>query len=339
MKRFLILCKRQLIQPVFLLLCLLLPVSCLFVRKLEQGSSSPLCIGLYAEEPDALTDTCFSDLADGSRNLTFEVYSDRETMQNDVATAVLDCAYAFDKGFHTKLLEKDYKNSITCYVSPSTVIRDLSREVVFASLFRALGEDIAAAYAGKAGIFEDTQYRAAMQEIAELYHKYADGQEVFSLDYQYLDTFGKEPSDTAASAVAMPVRGLIAVLLFISGLTGGVTYLSDRERKLPVSAICSVSIPLLFMAASSCLTLWLTGEAGNRINELIALTLYLLLILLFVRLLLVIIKKPALLSASIPVFALGSLIFCPIFINLGAALPFFAVMEKLFLPYYYLLLC
>lgn len=338
MKRFLLLCKRQLIQPVFLLLCLFLPFSCLFVRKLEQDSASSLYIGLYAKEPDALTDACFSELKDNSKSLVFQIYTDEEMMRNDVAKAALDCAYAFDKGFHARLLEKDYKNSITCYVSASTVMDDLSREVVFSALFRVFGEDIAVTYAGRAGIFETEQAETAVQKIAELYHNYAEGQEVFSLDYQYLNTLAEEPSNSAPSAITMPVRGLIAVLLFISGLAGGVTCLSDHEKKLTVSSIYSISIPMLFMAASSLVTLWLTKEAGSFIKELTALLLYMLLILLFVRLLLVIIKKPALLSASIPVFALGSLIFCPIFINLGAVLPFFSVMEKLFLPYYYLLL-
>lgn len=338
MRRFILLCKRQLTQPVFFLLCLLLPASCLFVRNLERHSATSLCIGLYAAEPDELTSACFADLSAGNRRnaLSFQIYTDTKAMRNDVANGSLDCAYAFGRAFYAQLLEKNYKKLITCYVSDSSIMEDLSREVVFASLFRILGEDIVVSYAEDADIFAGKQEAIALRKISALYDKYNKGEEVFSLNYQYLDTHTEEP--VISSYVAMPVRGLIAVLLFISGLTGGVSYLADREKKLPVCAAHCILIPLLFMGISACITLWLTDEAGNCWHELFALMAYLFLILVFVRLLLLFIKKPALLSASIPVFALGSLIFCPIFINLGAILPFFAIMEKLFVPYYYLLM-
>lgn len=337
MKRFLLLCKRQLMQPVFLLLCLFLPVSCLLIKNLEHDSRSSLRIGLYTEEADKFTAAVFSDLTSDNSSIAFDLYSDRTSMIEGVARNDLDCAYAFESGLHTKLLENDYKNSITCYISPSTIMKDLSREVVFSAIFRQTGSDIAVSYITDSALFDSAQNHA-IDEISALYAEYLNGKEVFSLNYQYLNTLAEEPTDTVTSAAVMPVRGFIAVFLFISGLAGGITWLSDREEKLPVSALCSILIPLLFMSVSSCLTLFLTGEAGNWLKELAALSLYLFLILVFVRFLLLFIKKPDILSSSIPVLTLGSLIFCPIFINLGAVLPFFKIMEKFFLPYYYLIL-
>lgn len=350
MKRFLLLCKRQLLQPVFLILCLALPVCCLLIQKLEQDSDAALCIGLFADTADELTSACFSELTANHGSLTFRIYSEEETMKQDVAANALDCAYTFDNELRTHLLEKNYKNRIVCYTSSSTIMDDLSREVVFAALFRHFGKDIVLTYTDETDLFAAPQESKALRRIAALYDDYLTGEEVFSLQYQYLNQVSSEElsveelnseeltSDESPSAVTMPVRGLIAVLLFISGLTGGVTYLNDREKKLPVSATCSIVIPLLFMAASSLFTLWLTNEAGNLLSELSILALYMTSIVIFVRLLLVIIKRPVWLSASIPVFTLGSLLFCPIFFNLGAILPFFKIMEKLFLPYYYLLL-
>ena len=137
----------------------------------------------------------------------------------------------------------------------------------------------------------------------------------------------------------MPVRGFIAILLFISGLSGGITSLSDKKNKLPVSNIATILIPLIFMALSSFLSLLLTGEIKNWGKELVILGIYGLLILLFIQFLLFFIKKPEILAASIPFFTFGSLIFCPILVNLSTAIPFFRIMEKFFIPYYYLVLC
>lgn len=339
MTRFLthviLLSKRQLVQPLFLLLCLSLPAACLLLHRLEQTSASSLSVGLYSEAPDEMTEACFARLLSQNSGITFLSFTDKAAMLDQVARNELDCAYSFDTELTARLLKKDYKNSITCYISPSTIMEDLSREAVFAALFGCLGKELVLSYAEEASLFEATS--PALEQIGSSYDAYQGSARIFRLDIAYLDANTKSGTDTGSPAAAtLPIRGLIAVWLFISGLSGGITWLSDREQKLPVSAAACILIPLLFMSLSALLTLFLTGEANAPGEELWRLLRYLLLIFLFVRLLLTIIKRPALLSASIPVLTLGSLIFCPIFVNLGALLPLFRLMEKLFLPYYYL---
>lgn len=341
MKRFLLLCKRQLLQPAFLLLCLLLPIFCTLISRLEQDSSAVIRIGLYAEAPETFTDACFSALASEQAALSFVVFSDEEMMRKQVMRGELDCAYRFCKDFHDRLLNKNYKKSILCYVSSGTVTKDLSTEVVFSAVFKQFGSDILNGYVKESDLSFSRKDNITDTKLTELYEKYLNGGQVFSLEYQYLNSYADADDATQAyptTAVTMPVRGLIAVFLFVSGLSGGVIWLQDREKKLPVSAISTILIPLLFMGISSCITLALTREAGHWGWELFTLGIYVLLICAFIRVLLLFIKRPVILSASIPVLTLGSLIFCPIFINLAALLPFFEIMEKFFLPYYYLLL-
>lgn len=333
--QFLLLCKRQGKQTGFLLLCLALPIFCLLIRNLERHSDSSLCIGLFADTQDDLLSSCFSELTSSDGSLRFLLYDQEESMKQDVASGTLDCAYTFPPSLRTLLLEQNYKKCITCYTSSSTILDDLSQEIVFAALFRHFGKDIVLHYTNQTDFFPTPQKSRALRKISSLYSTYLEGEEVFSLQYQYLN---QSASEESPDAVVMPVRGLIAVLLFISGLSGGVSFLKDQEQKLRVSAICSIIVPLLFMSCSAFLTLCLTKEAGNLLSELCLLFCYLVSIVIFVRLLVNITKKPAWLCASIPVFTLGSLLFCPIFVNLGAISPFFHVMEKLFLPYYYLLL-
>ncbi len=347
MKRFLLLCKRQLLQPTFLLLCLMLPMSCTLISRLEQDSSAAIRIGLYAEVPEEFTEACFSELTSKQEVLSFVVFSDEEIMREQVMRGELDCAYRFCEDFHARLLNNDYKKSILCYVSSGTVMKDLSTEVVFSVVFKQIGSDILNGYVKEVDFSFSRKDNITDKTLTTLYEKYLNGNQVFSLEYEYLDSYAANAGSSGSSditdvsattAVTMPVRGLIAVFLFISGLSGGVIWLQDREKKLPVSAISTILIPLFFMGISSCITLTLTGEAGHWGWELFTLGIYVLLICIFVRVLLLFIKRPVILSASIPVLTLGSLIFCPIFINLAALLPFFEIMEKFFLPYYYLLL-
>lgn len=350
MTRFFLLCKRQLLQPSFLLFCFLLPVISLIAAYLSQAPSPSLSIGLYKEKETgtaltssdaALIDNIFSTLSKTNTNgsYTFQIYSDKNTMLNQVANNQIDCAYIFPSDLHTKLLKNNYKNCITCYRSPSTLMAELSRETIFAVLFYEIGNDIALDYMKEACIFSSAQQKA-LQDFSVLYENYKTSNKVFSIDYQYLNTLSaNSPTKTPPSTITMPVRGFIAILLFISGLSGGITSLSDKKNKLPVSNIATILIPLIFMALSSFLSLLLTGEIKNWGKELVILGIYGLLILLFIQFLLFFIKKPEVLAASIPFFTFGSLIFCPILVNLSTAIPFFRIMEKFFIPYYYLVLC
>lgn len=342
MTRFLLLCKRQLMQPSFCLLCLLLPITCLSIHNLEENSQSSLSVGLYTEPSNSASDSAFltnvfTKLTSDNGSIVFQIFTEKDAMLEQTARNELDCAYSFDEDLYTKLLQQKEKNSITCYTSPSTIMDALSREVLFAALFQQLGKDIAVQYMKDSGIFEDSQ----IELVSKLYHRYQTGNKVFSLEYQYLNStktsaLSKQSSPSAAS---MPIRGFIAVLLLVSGLTGGITWLYDKECKLSVSAVCSIFIPLFFMSLSAIFTLFLTKEAHSLGKEFIICSLYLLFIIIFVRLLLQFIKNPTILTVSVPVLTLGSLIFCPIFVNLSTLMPFFQIMEKLFPPYYYLLLC
>ena len=128
MTRFFLLCKRQLLQPSFLLFCFLLPVISLIAASLSQGPSPSLTIGLYKETGTALTsadtaliDNIFSTLSKTNTNgsYTFQIYSDKNIMLNQVASNQIDCAYIFPSDLHAKLLKNNYKNCITCYPCPS----------------------------------------------------------------------------------------------------------------------------------------------------------------------------------------------------------------------------
>lgn len=346
MTRFLLLCKRQLTQPFFLLFCLLLPLSCALVSHLEASSSSGIRIGLFAREPESYTDALFSRLCSETSALSFEVFSDEEQMCSQVMCGALDCAYSFGEDFHEHLLNGSYKKSILCYTTSGTLMKDLSREVIFSTLFQQLGVDLLTGYAKASSFPLFGENNVPEEYLSALYEKYLYSEQVFSLRHDYSDrpaenipdAGASDSSTSASSAVTMPVRGLIAVFLFVSALSGGVVWLQDKENKLNVSAVADIAIPLLFMTFSSCAALALTAQARHWGEELFVLVLYCLLLCGFVRVLLLFIKRPVILSASIPVFVLGSLIFCPIFINLAALLPFFRFMEKLFLPYYYLVL-
>jgi len=96
-------------------------------------------------------------------------------------------------------------------------------------------------------------------------------------------------------------------------------------------------IPTLLFAISSLLTIYLANVQVSLWVELKSMILYILLIIVFCSLLSYIIRKSSLMISLIPIFIIGSLVLCPVFINIATFLPVANILNKLFLPYYYLM--
>jgi len=70
--------------------------------------------------------------------------------------------------------------------------------------------------------------------------------------------------------------------------------------------------------------------------EIIAMGLYVLLVCGFSYLLKLIVKSGTDICVMLPVITIGSLIFCPVFIDASKFIPFISCINKLFPPFYYL---
>lgn len=332
---FLLLCKRQLKNPIYLLLLLSLPICCFLLHRMEAASQSSIQIGLYCEEPDALTSAVFSDLLEKDQGFAFYVADSEASLKDQVASGLAQCGYQFPPGYQTLFQNNAYKRKIICYTSPSSITESLSKEVVFSALFYHLGKEIALTYVEGSPLFSEFT-REAMEITKTQYLYYSQNHGVFSLDYQTMDTQGNlQVSQTKAVSV-MPVRGLVGIFMFISGFAGGLSYLKDKQAKLPINGNLTILAPIIFMAASGLAAIAASSSFRGFFPEIRAVLFYSILILTFIRFLLVFVKKTEQLAALIPVFTLGSLIFCPVFINMSLIFPVFRVLEKFFLPFYYL---
>lgn len=342
--KFFILCKRQLKNPFFIFLLLGFPFLGFGIHTLEQKSTSAnsdtvsLSIAIYCENPDTFTENFFEDILESS---SFHFYraNSLSSLKTEVASGYAECGYLFPDNFHSLLLNEDYKRKIVLYTSPSSLFASLSKEVVFASLFRLFAEDMAVSYIKSSSIFasirEDAislfspQYQSYIKDTAHT--------SLFHLLYETVQTDGKITANAIApSFVPMPVRGLFAVLLFLNALTSSAQALEDKNKKISIPFFLSIGIPFLFFTLSGWITLWLTQNFTSFFYELFAASFYFFILYIFCRFFSYLCKKPFFIIASIPFFTLGSIIFCPIFINISSVIPIFSLLEKFFLPYYYL---
>lgn len=152
-------------------------------------------------------------------------------------------------------------------------------------------------------------------------------------------------NDTYNNYYMLPVRGILAVLILMSGLAGvlmlnrddekGVWGMIRRNRRSSFDFFYIFSSQFL-VAVCSLAAIMCTGLAVNFVWELFILLIYSLLVTSFCNILRMIIKNQYTFCSVIPVLILLSLLVCPVFIDLGNISGIIGVIRKLLPVSYYL---
>ncbi len=344
-----LLLKRQRTNSIYICFLILMPI-CLLITNYFlsiNAADSQIPVGCYFDFEDKdLSDELTATLKDVSGRLNIIIYDDKTRMIADTSAAKLECSYIIAEDFTTSIAEGDYKNIILVYSSPKTIISAMINELVFAAVFRVAGDEVLYCYANE---HEDLFYNESDDVLATLeaeYTKQLSSGNTFTLEFNTYDENTDSHDFTTVSAPqTLPVRGIIAIFLFLCLLLSMVDYTGELEKgtliKLPRSkrvllSSCFIHSWLIPASVVSLITILLSGISENAIRELIVMLFYYLLLMLFGVLLNVLIKKSLILTALIPILIIGSLIFTPIIIDIGAIVPIVKFVEKLFLPYYYI---
>ena len=172
-------------------------------------------------------------------------------------------------------------------------------------------------------------------------------------------------TDVISDTVVFPVKGVFAVIIFISGMCGMLEYDTDRREKRFIrlapnilTCIVDIWIPTVFVSVAALLCLWIldgvilrggaagTGglrgllsvwSAGMWTGQIGRLLLYQVIVVVYCCLLGMVLRRRETIAAAIPILSIGSLVCAPVFVRLGSYVPVFAVLEKLFPVTYYLI--
>lgn len=151
--------------------------------------------------------------------------------------------------------------------------------------------------------------------------------------------------ETEKSGTAFPIRGVLGVMVFVAGLYGGVWWLSEKKKSvcagLPQNTAMAggfiyITVPTVLFALSAEVALAVTGT-GVYPYEFLKMFIYVATIVLWVRLFTAVVRSPKIMVTAIPVFAIASLVICPVFVNLAAVIPAVEYISRLLLPYYYMI--
>lgn len=336
--------KRLFQKPIYLFVLLLLPCFSYFYSQSTINQDDSLNVALYIEGKDPLAVSIVADLIEADSQVHFYEVTDYETLTKDVITRKAECAYIFPDNLSELLDQKKKKDMITVLHAPSSILMPLSNEIVFSSLFRHYAKNIMLDYALDYEAFHSYDAEAMSEELLASYEHYMTEEVPYEFKFTTLGTqTSLEPS--SESLVISPIRGIFAVLMFVTALFSVVDWFKDQKKQIflavsyskkPFVSILSILVPTLFCGIFGQISLLLSHTYTDFLHETIYFAAYLVFVVGFCYFIKSFFRNGFSFSGIIPVFTMGSLIFAPVFFDFSSLFQIFKILEHLFLPSYFL---
>ena len=362
-----LLMKRLWRQPAYVMLLVLIPVLGWAVGRMEQGEPGGAVVAVCVEESawsGRIVEELREQAADSS--LRFVFHEEAVDVERGVMRGMADCGFVIGSDIDERVIGNDWAKCITVYETPSGSITGMAKERIGSVIFKLYSEQC----------YEEYMRLAAVQDKAdefvdfakEAYERHLVDGSTFGFTYHGYDRYSQDTSDTnvISDTTVFPVKGVFAVIIFISGMCGMLEYDTDKSEKRflrmapnMLTYIVDIWISTVFVSLAVLLCLWISDgirygngvEGISRFSGLLSvwsvgmwgrqiwnLFLYQCIVVVYCGILGIILRRQEAVAAAIPVFAMGSLVCAPVFIRLATYVPVFGVLEKLFPVTYYLML-
>lgn len=338
---YVLLSKRFLKKISFLLLLLAVPVLVLCLKNVSCQESGILHIAICLEDKeDETAARVAAELMSEESVLYYSMVENQETAKKLVQDGEVDAAWIFRSDFREKiekLTEKEMEGEAPILVleQEDNVALQLSRIKLFGSLYPDLSF---ALYRNFARDDLSVGEEVSEDNLRELYEMTNMERNLFRV--ACLDSEEQEGA-SPRSLLTAPLRGMLALLVILGGLSTGMLFLQDEEK----GVLDGVSLrkrgkrlyfyqlaAMVPIAVAVLCGLYLSGEFKGMGREILLMILYLADCMVFCNLFRKICGTAGRLGTCIPILMLGMFVLCPVFVNLGKFRP----LQYLLPPFYYL---
>ena len=354
-----LLAKRLWRQPAYIGLLLLIPILGYAVSLMERSEQSGATVAICVEE-GTWSRQIIDGLVEQDKDsvLTFDFCETASETETAVMRADVDCGFVIPAHIEEQVMEEDWRKCIVTYETSGSSVTGMAKERISGVIFKLYSEQHYQEYMGQ--ISEDI-----VDFAMDAYESHLVDGSTFGFGYVNDDQYSQNNSDTDGiyDISVFPIKGVFAVVIFISGMCGMLEYDRDKREKrflriAPniLTYMVDIWIPTVFSSAAVLICLWVSDgihahngqfsmhamlsvwDAGMWIAQIGRLLIYQCIIVLYCCILGIILRRQETIAAAIPILSLGSLVCAPVFIRLAAYLPVFVVLEKLFPVTYYLMM-
>lgn len=339
--------KRGFKKISFMLILVALPILCYFLKSTVKEEGISLKAGIYIESESELTGQIKEHLIHNYESVSFEECATLSELKDKVASNTYECGYVFDKDFEEKLSQNNLDKIVTLYSSPSTFMASLANEYVFSEIFQKYAVNELVEYISSQDIFTIKDMAALSNELHTMYEGYLNSDDTFTFRYITADNETIDNTSLLSSYVLFSVRGIIALLIMFVSFIGTLNLYKDTKVGIFLSfgkvtgLLCKLSeiFSLTFIAGiSGFMSIMLCGLSDGLMQEVSRMLLYVLICTVYCFIIYKIVPSTYAFAALIPVFILGSILFCRIFFDISEVIPIAKYIAWIFLPRYFFIL-
>ncbi len=351
MKRFFVwlalMSKRLLKKPSFVIILAMLPLVLMMYRFVITEEDGTLRAALYiSDKEDTLSEHLAEELVNSDGIVTFYTCSTEQELYDDVVAGRAECGYIFSEDLLERFLDKEWRGTITTVVAGNSQFSAFVNEWVYAVLYKNLECDLVMDYlTTKSGINMDEDEARIL--VKEAFDAAMEKAVVFEFKYVSFDTREEitEFNSEAENHMMKPIRGTVALFVFLAGLAGLVFWYQDDAEgrfrvmaynKRPAISFGSLLLPVMLAGCVGIVCLLVSGVAVGIFKELWCMLWYTVLVAAFCNLLRHLIPSVNAVCAMIPILAVATYLCCPIILDLKALFPMVDYVRKLLMADYYL---
>lgn len=342
-----LLTKRQLKNILFLIILLLIPATAFAVSNIKgfRETEDP-CVALYARDDDRMAADTVEDLLKDTDAYCFYLCASEDELIQAVQKGEAECGYIFEKNITERVANEKYKNNIIQVKKTGSVMADTINETVFSSFFKFFTREMMMNYVKNNEKFARMESEGFLQ-LDGTYDYYLNGNGTFRVEFKLFGggTDFTETKIIETAGAAFPLRNIMAVLIMTGAALGVLNWLIDKETGVfapmrvdfaEISRALYVMIPTSLLAVCSLCSMAAARTITFAGREIIAMAGYVVLLTLAGTLATCFVRKSTWIISALPVLVIGSLIFCPVFIDLSLFIPGLKYVQRIFLPYYYM---
>lgn len=339
--------KRGFKKISFIFILITLPILCYFLSSTIKNEKTSIKVGIYSECNDELADKIIDNLINEYESVSFIECSSVAQLKAKVTSGSFECGYVLPEDFTEKLAYNDLNNIVELYTSPGTFLSSLSNEYIFSEIFKEYVINELAEYISAQDIFTITDATHLNQILRTMYEEYLESGETFSFRYINADNQIIDNTELLSSYFLLSIKGIIALVIMFVAFIGTFNLYKDARSGVfrsfggLTSLLCKMSeiFSLTFIACiSGLLSIVLSGQSDGIITEVLRLLLYASVCTIYCFIMHKIVPSNYAFAALIPVFVLGSILFCPIFFDITEMIPTGKYVAWLFLPRYFFIL-
>ena len=339
--------KRLFTKKSFLLILCLLPVFSLCMKYYSKDTRIQYTIAVCNNDFGTLGKEVCDTLTTEKDAIVFQFVSSVREVKTLVQSKKCQGGIVFPEDFSENVMALNLSQCVDAYYYPTNSnILSHSTEFVYARIFRIYE------YYKLADYIESKQYISYSPSEIEALHKtlydmyyneLASEHVVFQT--VFADNSTMDTETVISSYLLHSVQGIAALFILLGGMAGTLNLFADKQRKLfyslpksmrIISQFSEIFAAVFFTGISGFLTLYFCEDYGSLTILALRLLGYCLICTIYCYVLHLILRSPHIFAASIPVLVLGSLITCPILIDLGTIIRPVRILKWLFAPAYFL---